>query len=259
MRVESLMSGAWRDLVLINFEVDPQVLRDRIPVGTRLDVHNGIPMVSLVGVRFTGLRIMGVPVPLHQDFVQVNLRFYVRCATPSGNRPGVSFIRQIVPSPLIAFGAHAGLNETMTVGWVRSKVRKPDDPAAGSITYEWRNRGEACRVTAQFAGPPRVPDDGSEALFVTERHWGYSRQRDGSTIEYRVDHPRWAVWNATSCRLEGKMVRPFGIDIAGALATPRSALVATGSEIGFPPVVRRIRPVGRRWSVGRDIFTEERR
>jgi hypothetical protein len=36
---------------------------------------------------------------------------------------------------------------------------------------------------------------GSEAAFITEHYWGYTRQREGGTIEYRVEHPSWQIWD----------------------------------------------------------------
>jgi Uncharacterized conserved protein (COG2071). len=39
-----------------------------------------------------------LPVPLHRDFDEVNLCFYVRHVTPAGEqRRGVTFVRELVP------------------------------------------------------------------------------------------------------------------------------------------------------------------
>jgi hypothetical protein len=40
------------------------------------------------------------------------------------------------------------------------------------------------------SGAPEEAAPGSEEEFITEHYWGYTRQRDGGTIEYRVEHPR---------------------------------------------------------------------
>jgi hypothetical protein len=73
---------------------------------------------------------------------------------------------------------------------------------------------------------------GSEEEFITEHYWGYTRQRDGGTIEYRVEHPRWNVWTAVDSRLEGDIARVYGDAFAEALSgTPTSAFVADGSPV----------------------------
>jgi hypothetical protein len=47
------------------------------------------------------------------------------------------------------------------------------------LTAEWRG-----------GGTPTVPPDDSEESFITEHYWGYARQRDGATVEYRVESAR---------------------------------------------------------------------
>ena len=53
-----------------------------------------------------------------------------------------------------------------------------------------------------------------------------------STIEYRVEHPRWAVWTAAGARIEGDVSRVYGDAFARILERPpRSAFVADGSPV----------------------------
>ena len=74
--------------------------------------------------------------------------------------------------------------------------------------------------------------EGSEAEFITEHFWGYTRQRDGSTVEYQVTHPSWRVWTAREARLHGAFAETYGSEFAPILsAGPRSAFVAEGSPV----------------------------
>jgi hypothetical protein len=73
---------------------------------------------------------------------------------------------------------------------------------------------------------------GSEAEFITEHFWGYTRQRDGGTLEYKVEHPTWPVWNAATAAFSGPAASLYGAAFGSILARPpRSALVAAGSEV----------------------------
>jgi hypothetical protein len=82
------------------------------------------------------------------------------------------------------------------------------------------------------AGPSAPAAEGSEAEFITEHYWGYARQRDGGTVEYQVEHPRWMVWRAESASLDCDVAALYGPAFAECLSTaPRSALVADGSPI----------------------------
>jgi hypothetical protein len=90
-------------------------------------------------------------------------------------------------------------------------------------------------VQAQVSGPAAPLPAGSEVEFVTEHYWGYTRQRDGNTLEYRVRHPSWTVWTARSARLSGSVGATYP-DFAAVLARPHhSAYVATGSEVAVFP------------------------
>src|SRR5205823_4955752 len=105
------LSAEWRNLAMLNYAVDPDLLRPYVPVGTELDSFGGQAFVSLVGFRFLGTKVLGVPVPFHRDFDEVNLRFYVRRRAGAIIRRGVVFIREIVPRHAIATIARVVYNE----------------------------------------------------------------------------------------------------------------------------------------------------
>src|SRR4051812_5676689 len=97
----SFLTAGWHHLVMLNYPVDPAVLQTHLPAGTELDFWNGQTYVSVVGFQFQGARVLGVPVPFHRHFEEVNLRFYVRYRVPAGWRRGVVFIKEIVRKRLV--------------------------------------------------------------------------------------------------------------------------------------------------------------
>src|SRR5262245_9199655 len=105
------LTAEWRYLAMINYEVDPAILHPYIPRGTELDRWQGRTFVSLVGFLFLKTRVLGLWVPFHSDFEEVNLRFYVRRRAPDGWRRGVVFIREVVPRRAIATVARVFYNE----------------------------------------------------------------------------------------------------------------------------------------------------
>ena len=50
-------------------------------------------------------------------------------------------------------------------------------------------------------GKPALITDGGEEEFIVEHDWGYTRRRNGSTIEDQVEHPRWSIWAARRAEL----------------------------------------------------------
>ena len=53
---------------MLNYEVDPAVLRPHLPAGTELDLWDGTPLLSIVGFLFQDTRVLGVSMPLPRDF-----------------------------------------------------------------------------------------------------------------------------------------------------------------------------------------------
>jgi uncharacterized protein len=227
------LTAEWRHLVILTYEVDAGVLAPLLPAGVALDPWRGRTLVSAVGFRFLDTRVLGLAVPGHRDFDEVNLRFYVRREVPGGEpRRGVVFVRELVPRAAVALLARLAFNEPYRTLAMRSAVPGALAETPGRLTYEWRARGAWQRLAATAEGSPDVPLPGSEEAFVTERRWGYARQRDGGTVEYQVAHPPWRVWRAAAPVFAADVAGLYGAAFAPALSgSPAFALVAEGSPV----------------------------
>lgn len=232
------LTAEWRHLAMLNYEVDPALLAELVPRGTVLDFWAGRTFVSMVAFRFLDTRVLGVPIPFHRDFDEVNLRFYVRRRAADGEeRRGVVFVSEIVPRRAIAWVARRFYNENYRALPMRHTHSLPTvDQEEGRVEHRWLHRGSWNRLSAGISGEPRLAPEDSEAAFITEHYWGYSAQTDGSTIEYQVEHPSWRVWAATRSELECDVKELYGGRFVETLsALPTSAFVAEGS----PVIVRR--------------------
>lgn len=237
-RTGKFLAAQWRRLVMLNYEIDPAVLRPLVPHGVELDTWGGKHFVSVVGFQFLDTRLLGVPVPFHRDFDEINLRFYVRRRADDGWRRGVVFVKEIVPRPALAAVARAVYGEKYVARPMRHRIdlAADRDTPDGVVEYSWRDAGawHHVRATTQGGAEPLV--EGSQEQFVTEHYWGYAAQRGGGTVEYRVEHPSWHVWQAADPGLECDVEQVYGRQFVESLAgEPVSAFVADGS----PVVVRR--------------------
>src|SRR5258706_68726 len=134
---ERFLTAEWRHLAMLNYSIDPAILRDRVPRGTTLDSFEGRTLVSVVGFHFVRTRVLGWPLP-----------------------------------------------------------------------------------------------PGSEEEFITEHFWGYARQRDGGTVEYRVEHPSWRVRGVSEARLDCDVAGIYGGEFVECLSSsPVSAFLAEGSPV----------------------------
>ncbi len=227
------LSAEWRQLAMVNYEVDPAVLRPLVPAGTELDLYEGRSLVSMIGFLFLQTRVFGFRFPFHTNFEEVNLRFYVR--RPESGRRGTVFVKEMVPRWLIATAAKLIYNEPYDRRPMRHRVE------AGQAEYSWRRDGrwETLAVEGE-AGEWQAIAPGSEDEFITEHYWGYNRQRNGRTLEYQVEHPRWRMRRAKDYRFECEVAGLYGEEFAPFLkGKASSAFLVDGSEVS----VRRGRPV----------------
>ena len=78
------LTAEWRHLLMLNYAVEPDLLRPHMPSGVELDTWKGETHVSMVGFLFLRTRVIGLWAPGHSNFEEVNLRFYVRRRTAEG-------------------------------------------------------------------------------------------------------------------------------------------------------------------------------
>ena len=222
------LTAQWRNLIVLSYAVDPASLSDRVPAGTTLDSWRGRTFVSLLGFQFQNTKVLGAPVPFHQDFEEVNLRFYVRRVVGDEIRPGVVFIRELVPRPIVGGMARLLYREPYLVVPMRGVVEPGPPP---QVQYEWSLGGRWCSLSGTGDGQGAEATPGSFDEFLTRRHWGYNGEPGKDTLEYRVDHPRWRLWHARSTEADCDAAPLCGEELARQLTTPISALIAEGSAV----------------------------
>lgn len=228
------LTARWIHLAMLNYEIDPAALAPLVPAGTELDLWHGRCFASVVGFQFLETRVLGVAVPFHRDFEEVNLRFYVRRTVGDETRRGVVFVKEIVPRRALAWVANAVYQEKYVALPMAHEDRMAASPR--TLAYRWRHAGRWSQLRVSAEGEPFLPAETAEETFIAEHYWGYTARRDGSTLEYRVEHPRWRVWRATGAELDADVAALYGPAFAPFLrGRPASAFVADGSDV----IVRR--------------------
>jgi hypothetical protein len=100
-----------------------------------------------------------------------------------------------------------------------------------SVEYFWRRGRKWEWLKMSAAGEAESIPIGSHAEFITEHYWGYTALREGC-CEYRVEHPRWKIWNATSFEFNSDVAALYGDQFTEVSnQPPRSAFIADGSPI----------------------------
>jgi len=225
------LSAEWRNLVMLNYEVDPAILRRYVPRGVEIDMFEGRTFVSLVGFQFLRTRLYGfLAVPFHSSFEEVNLRFYVRRRENGEIRRGVVFVRELVPRMAIARFARLMYGERYDSCPMWHRVARNADELGAE--YGWKWRGGQFQLSARAVGEPSRVAEGTLENFITEHYWGYSATSADESIEYRVSHEPWRVWVSTNAGFEGDGGALYGAEFGEILRrAPNSAFIAEGSPV----------------------------
>ena len=211
---------------MANYEVDPSLLTPRLPAGTQLDLHEGRCFVSLVGFMFLDTRVLGIPIPYHRNFEEINLRFYVKREAGDEIRRGVVFIKEIVPKPAIAWVARALYGEP----YEAAKMWNRND--AGKVQYGALNFKGVNSIKATRGDRIGIPDDGSHEEFIIEHHWGYTKRGERRTDEYKVEHPKWELYDNRHVKIKVNFAGWYGKEFHHLrYEKPYSVVLAQGSEI----------------------------
>ena len=229
MKAKVFLTAEWRHLAMLNYVVDPTVLKRFVPPRMELDFYGGDTFVSIVGFGFLNTRVFGWAFPFHRNFEEVNLRFYVRRHVTDGWRRGVVFIREFVPRRAIALVARTCYGEPYTALPMRHKIEQTTEKIC--VEYGWQRQGRWECVRAVAEGQSRPVENGSLDEFITEHYWGYTA-REAKCSEYQVEHPRWQVWRALEAKLEAEVTTLYGDAFVGSLSSPPvSAFIADGSPV----------------------------
>lgn len=214
---------------MANYVVDKNLLRPYLPAKTELDLWNNECYLSLVGFLFVNTNVWGVRIPFHVNFEEVNLRFYVRHRYENEWRRGVVFIKEICPRVMVSWMANKLYNEHYhTMPMRHTWQQNPDSIEVG---YAWKlTRWNSITVMTQ--NERKSPETGSEAEFILEHYWGYTKTDEQETSEYKVEHPRWEIYPTTSYSIDVDFGKVYGGSFAFlSNEKPKSVFLAEGSEI----------------------------
>ncbi|WPP49742.1 YqjF family protein [Catalinimonas niigatensis] len=226
----NFLTAEWRKLVLANYAIDQEVLKKYIPHQTELDIWEDTCYISLVGFMFQDTRLLGVKVPLHTTFEEVNLRFYVRYKEDKQWKRGVVFIKELVPKTALTWVANTLYKEHyQTVPMNHHWLDKGDTL---EVEYSWmyNKTPQFLKVIANNTLTDIAMD--SEMEFITEHYWGYTRISKNKTFEYEVTHPRWQAYPVIGYKIDVDFGLVYGQDFGFInRLTPQSVMLAEGSKI----------------------------
>lgn len=225
------LTAEWKNLILTNYIVDPEILKPFLPYKTELDLWEGKCYVSLVAFMFKNTKVKGIKLPFHINFEETNLRFYVKHKTVTGEwRRGVVFIKEIVPKAIISFIANTLYSENyQTMQMKHSFIEEVENL---KIAYQWKNKSHWDKIEVKAENKAISFKEGSETDFITEHYWGYTKVSNTKTSEYEVAHPSWKTYPIWDYNIDIQFGKLYGKEFKFLNdQEPISVMLAQGSEI----------------------------
>ena len=224
----NFLKAEWRKLAIINYEINPETLLKYLPEGTELDFYKGKCYISLVGFMFLNTKLLGLPIPFHRNFEEVNLRFYVKKKENREWKRGVVFIKEIVPKPALSFVSNSVYKENYHTLPMKNLIHYQEDELL--IQYSWKDKSwHSIRITAEIS--KQQMEKNSEFEFITEHYYGFTK-KENKTSEYEVCHPKWECYQVKDYHLEIDFHNVYGKDFESLNhQNPISVMLAEGSEI----------------------------
>jgi uncharacterized protein YqjF (DUF2071 family) len=215
----------------MSYAVPERLVAPRLPPGLSLDCWEGRAFVSLVAFGFEETRVLGVAWPGFTRFPEVNLRFYVR----DGERRGVVFVRELVPSRLVALLARLLYNEPYRAARIRSVTEVRSARIRVAREFPWRGRIQ--RITVEAGSAAVAAPETGVTHFFKEHAWGYGVDRRGHLLRYAVEHPPWRIYPDAVALPELDFAAVYGAEWSVLNGRPpEHVALAEGSRVAvYPP------------------------
>jgi uncharacterized protein len=228
----SFLTAEWNNLAIVNYTIDPVLLEKFVPIGTELDLWQGKCYISLIGFMFEQVKVLGVKIPFHVNFEEVNLRFYVKRFDGKEWKRGVVFIKEIVPKHAITFVANTLYNEHYQTLPMKHQMAIGDNKNTYNYSWKKNKQWHSLEVITKKEPLPILVD--SEAEFITEHYFGYTQFNANKSIEYEVRHPRWLHYDVVETIVKVNFEAVYGEHFSFLqVQNPVSTFFAIGSAISI--------------------------
>jgi len=226
------LKANWENIIMANYEIDPNILLPFLPKGVELDLYNGKAYVSLVGFMFKKTKLFNVSIPWFGTFEEINLRFYVVQKEGDIVKRGVVFINETIPYPIVAWMANKLYKEHYTVVPTRHKINTSNK--SKKVKFEWLLNKKWNSIYVEATTESKVMENQSLEKFIFEHYYGYTKIDQNNTEEYKLQHPSWLVNQVLDYKINCDFGSMYGDSFKLLNNTkPEAVFIAEGSSVGI--------------------------
>jgi uncharacterized protein YqjF (DUF2071 family) len=226
------LKANWENIIMVNYEIAPEILMPYLPKGLELDLYQGKAYVSLVGFMFKDTKLFNISIPLLGTFEEINLRFYVKRNEDGITRRGVVFVNETIPHKIVAWMANTLYKEHYTVVPTKHSISK--DSSHQKIHFDWQlnKKWNSIYVENRLSSQPMLED--TLEKFIYEHYYGYTKVSDDKTEEYRLHHPSWEIHEVIDYKIDCDFKAMYGDSFSVLNNTkPAAVFIAKGSSVAI--------------------------
>ena len=200
-------SQSWRDVLFVHWEADGRRLREYLPAELEPDCWHGSNWVSAVAFRLADVRLRGLPpIPLCTDFLELNLRTYVRYQ----GEPGIYFLRMYADSRV----AVAAARWLTPLPYCYAPMICRREGGVWHLECGNRSAGPAALLAGQFQlqGSAQPAAENSLDAWLVERYLAFVPDRRGRLHRMKVAHPPWEIVPMSADVQGAGCAEPFGVE-----------------------------------------------
>lgn len=225
------LSAQWKNLIMVNYEVDADVLIPYLPRGVELDYYNNKTYVSLVGFMFANTRIFNLPIPFFGTFEEINLRFYVKRVVDGRVKRGVVFINETVPYKVVAWLANKLYRENYISIPTKNSIKTG---STRQVKYQWKMNKQWNHLEVVAKMETEEMQHGSMEEFIFEHYFGFTKINNQISQEYRIHHPRWLINKVSDYSVRCDFENMYGKNFSNlSNVIPDSVFMAEGSAVSI--------------------------
>ncbi|GAA4238578.1 hypothetical protein GCM10022291_29580 [Postechiella marina] len=192
------MTGNWKNLIMSTYQVNSKILEPYLPKDTEIDLYKGKALISMVAFTFSKVRFFGIPVPFHQEFGQINFRFYVKSKIDGSK--GVVFIKEFAPKPLIAWVGNLIYNEPYHYKKIYFNITKKSNNATIRYTHK------TIKIVAKNTLKTQKLKPESINHFVVDRYIAFIKNSKKKTVKYTINHKPWLLIQTKTITVNNKIL-----------------------------------------------------
>ncbi len=205
-----VMRPAWRHLLFLHWDYDPEAVQKLLPAGLEVDTFEGRAYIGLVPFVMQGLRPallpnLGALGRTYEDFAELNVRTYV---TQNGVR-GVWFFSLDAASLLATLAARVWFKLPYFKARMRFSRSENGDFRYFSRRLWPHPKPATCRLRYRIRGETAPANPGTLEQFLVERYVLYSIKND-RIYRGRVHHAPYQIQRAEIETLRQNCIQAAG-------------------------------------------------